>query len=321
MSELTDDAIECKEYGETRKTIKVGFDLRLQEIIDRIVEQGHFPDRNTAAVINWSTENDLESNFKDYISAVKQDNLGVKRVQGRDRQEIHIKTLENSMFFVILANSYAKRGLFDKALNVFEEMLAKGTDESTILNDYGAAILNRMVYEKTVNKGSLDLARKLVFEAFAFDKKVAKNWYQYPAYKNLCFLRAMEAIYYNNEKDTFAAFVLGWMSVEMTIYRIWHQLLTLREASGLDDLMRWNSDSIMEVLSISEVSEKLKRTRADLEVFKTLKKDLDTLKGIRNHLLHGDIDNPTPGDSIRCIDTALKLVPLFQSVRQDLEST
>ena len=41
VSSLAGDAIECKEYGETRKTIKVGFDLRLQEIIDRIVALLH----------------------------------------------------------------------------------------------------------------------------------------------------------------------------------------------------------------------------------------------------------------------------------------
>jgi pentatricopeptide repeat protein len=295
--------------------------LRLVEIIDRIVEQGHLPDRRPPDVIKWSIENDLENNFKDYISAAKEENLQVDRVRDRGQQEIPVRRLENSAFFVFLANSYANRKLFDKALKIYEEMLAKETDESTVLNEYGATILNRMLHDGIVNKGNLDLARKLIFEAFAFDKKVAKDSYQYPAYKNLCFLRAMEAIYYHNEKDTFAAFVLGWMSVEMTIYRIWHQLLTVRGASGIDDLMRWNSDSIIEVLTISEVSEKLKRTRADLEVFRTLKNDLDTLKGIRNHLLHGDINNPTPGDSTCCINTALKLVPLFQSVRQDLEST
>lgn len=293
--------------------------MRLVEIIDRIVEQGHLPDLKPTDVIMWSIENDLENNFRDYISAVREENLRVEHVRGRGQQEIPVRKLENSTFFVFLANSYANRKLFDKALNIFEEMLTKGTDESTVLNDYGATILNRMLQDGIANKANLDLARTLVFQAFAFDKKVAKDWYQYPAYKNLCFLRVMEAVYYHNEKDTFAAFVLGWMSVEMTIYRIWHQLLTLRGASGTDDLMRWNSDSIIKVLSISEVSEKLKRTRADLEVFRTVKSDLDTLKGIRNRLLHGDIDNPTPGDSTCCIDTALRLVPLFQSVRQDLE--
>jgi len=50
VSLLAGDVIECKEYGETRKTIKVGFDLRLQEIIDKISKQGHFPDHKTAAV-------------------------------------------------------------------------------------------------------------------------------------------------------------------------------------------------------------------------------------------------------------------------------
>jgi len=57
------------------KIIKEGFDLRLVEIIDRIVEQGHLPDCKPPDVIKWSIENDLENNFKDYISAVREENL------------------------------------------------------------------------------------------------------------------------------------------------------------------------------------------------------------------------------------------------------
>lgn len=294
--------------------------MKLDEIIDRIVEEGNLPDRNKMIVVKWSIENKIEENFLNFISAIKEDNLQITDVQGRGEKRISVKKLEHSEFFIFLANSYAQIRLFEKALKIFEEMHRKGSNESTMLNDYGAALLNQMLVNKSVNKGRLDLARRLIFEAYAFDKKVSADWYTYPAYKNLSFLRAMEAIYYNEQKDSFAAFVLGWMSIEMTLYRIWHQFLTLKSASRIDELMRWNPDTIIEVLSLAEVDETLKNTKADLDKLKSLRTSLRDLRVTRNRLLHGEIDNPTFGQFNLCIQTALKLVPLFQSVKKDLES-
>jgi hypothetical protein len=178
-----------------------------------------------------------------------------------------------------------------------------------------------MLADKSANKKRLDLARKLIFKAYAFDTKVSADCYTYPAYNNSCFLRAMEAIYYNEQKDSFAAFVLGWMSIEMTLYRIWHQFLKLKSVDGIDDLMRWNLDTIIKVLSLAEVDENLKYTKADLNNLKSLIiGSLRNLRKTRDRLLHGKIDNPTSGQSTQCVNTALKLVPLFQSVQKDLES-
>jgi hypothetical protein len=72
---------------------------------------------------------------------------------------------------------------------------------------------------------------------------------------------------------------------------------------------------ILEILYNCDIDERSKIARADIERFKQLKKDLNTSRGIRNHLLHGEIDNPSEGDSRNCIDTALNLVPLFQSAK------
>ena len=293
--------------------------MKLADLVTRTVERGHLPDGNDFTVIKWSIENNIEENFAEFIEAIKEDDLQAVEVRGRDRQQVPVKKLEHSQFFIGLANSYAQIGSFDKATKVFEEMFRKGSNESTLLNDFGAALLNQILATGVAKKETIDLARKLIFDAFAFDKKVSAECYHYPAYKNLCSLRAIEGNYYNEQKDSFAAFLLGWMSIEMTLYRIWHQFLTLKSATGIDNLMRWDSDSIIEVLFLGEVEEELKRTRSDLETFKKTKTDLDTLKGVRNHLLHGEIDNPTSGQSTHCINTALKLVPLFQLVDQDLE--
>lgn len=298
-----------------------GYEMRLEEIIDGILQKVVLPDRLDRTLIKWSIENKVEETFPKFISAIKSEKLQTMEVQSRGGKRIPVKGLEHSRFFILLANSYAEKRLFEKALEVFEGMRRKGSNESTMLNDYGAALLNQMLVDRSVNKKRLDLARKLIFGAYAFDKKVSANWYEYPAYKNLCFLRAIEASYYKEQKDYFATFVLGWMSIEMTIYRIWHQFLTLKSASGIDDLMRWNSDTIMRVLSLAEVDGNLRYTKADLDKLKgMIDGSLRSLRKIRDHLLHGKIDNPTSGQSIQCATTALELVPLFQSVQKDLAS-
>jgi hypothetical protein len=71
----------------------------------------------------------------------------------------------------------------------------------------------------------------------------------------------------------------------------------------MDDLMRWRTDTIAETLFLSDINDS----------FKKVKNDLDTLRGIRNKLLHGEIDNPTSGDVKTCIDTALTLTPILQT--------
>lgn len=72
------------------------------------------------------------------------------------------------------------------------------------------------------------------------------------------------------------------------------------------------------MLFIGNIEEKLVATKADLETFKSLKPDFDTLRGTRNHLLHGEIDNPTDGEASLCIKTALEIVPLFQSLDNEI---
>jgi len=51
---------------------------------------------------------------------------------------------------------------------------------------------------------------------------------------------------------------------------------------------------------------------SDVDSFRDIKDYLDTLKGVRNKLLHGEIDKPTLGNVELCINTALKLVNILQ---------
>ena len=256
-----------------------------------------------------------------YLAAIKEENL--VKVATRDRRDsktFEISKLENSGFFIGLANTYVHSQLFDEGIQLFEEMQKKGSDESTMLNDYGGSLLFRMLSRQSFNKSDLDLARKLIFGAYDFDKRVASNPYDYPAYKNLCFLRAVEAHFYYNQMDFFAAFVLGWMSIEMTITRIWHKFLALKAVNG-KPLRNFNIYSIIKTLNSSYIDDKLKVTKKDLEDFKKEVNDLEYLREkVRNKLLHGDMDNPSSDQALKCLKIAASLWMLFQSVDQDIKS-
>lgn len=280
--------------------------MRLEEILDKIAKEENLKDRSTMAIVKCLVEKRGREDVLLFRDAIRESNLQRIIVRGIGGREIPVRQLEHSEFFIILANSYAKKRRFSEAIGLFDAMFERGCNESTMLNDYGATLLNQMMAEGVIDKGKLDLARKLIFKAFEFDKKVAENWYTYPAYKNLCYLRDIEAIYYYNQNEDFAAFVLGWMSIEMTVRRIWFQFIKNKipnvSKGKIESLMRWDIDSIIETLFLGKVD----------EAFKQIKSHLDTLRGIRNNLLHGKIDNPTHGNAKLCVDVAYKLIPILQ---------
>ena len=117
-------------------------------------------------------------------------------------------------------------------------------------------------------------------------------------------LELVEAAYYLEEKHFLPSFLLSWMSIEMTLNRIWHT--TLAEMgygkSRIKSLERWNIDTIIEALYMS---------KCDPEFLK-LKTALDILRGNRNDLLHGRIYEVTYGTARFSIQTAFALIPIKQ---------
>lgn len=288
--------------------------MKLEELVTKIVEEGHLPDNKYSTIIRWSLTNKADATFPDFISALKSEKIILKEITPK----VKFVKLEHSDFFITLANTYVGIERFDRGIQLFDEMERKGSTEPTMLNDYGRALLKEMEKKGTVDKAKLNTARKLIFKAYYFDKANSKECYKFPAYKNLCLLRIMEGNYYLQQNDAFAAFVLGWMSIEMTLFRIWRQYLTLKGSKKVDKLSRWDTEAIIEMLFIGNIDEKWKTTTKDLETFKKAKNDLEALRGLRNHLLHGENDNPTKGDSKKSLETALKLIPLFQSLDQEV---
>ena len=239
-------------------------------------------------------------------------NAGFREVKLRKKyhKKISIRRLGSSDLFVALATEFAKNGYDKEAEEIFQTILNRTPDDTSALNDYSAAILNDIVnlYRKKqvkINKTRLVQGKMLVFRAWGIDQCLHEDPRLLPAYKNLCYIRAVEAISYFDEGDYFAAFILGWISIEMSIYRIWYKFLreTFTGSKGkVDDLMRWTVDPVTEALSLSKVD----------PLFVNLKSDLDRLKGFRNGLIHGSIADVTKGTARDCITIAHKIIPIKQ---------
>jgi len=280
--------------------------MKPTEIIDRIVEEGKLKEKTIGTVTEWIVKNQGKETISEYLSAINEDDVLTLTPEGKQRGRIIFKRLKHSPFFNGLAVRYSERGWFKESERIFKALLARTPKDIDSNLNYGATLLGKTIAlyrkEKGISKNYLMRARSLIFKAYRYDKKVHKDWRTQPAYKNLCYLHAIEAIYYSTQREPFTAFVLGWLSIEMSLLRIWFQFLRTKSSMRIKELMRWNSDYIIETLFLGEVDEKYKKA----------KNSLDTLRGTRNKLLHGDIEKPTWGNVRLCIDTALALTPILQ---------
>lgn len=292
--------------------------MRFDDLLSIIHGKMSVVNSNYEGIWKWSitNHNSLQSQ---YLISIKDESLVKASQKDRSGKIFKINKLEHSVFFIGLANTYVNSNLFNEGIQLFEEMRKRGSNESTMFNDYGRSLLVKMIARKNFSKDDLDLARKFISEAYGFDKKVSSNPYEYPAYKNLCYLRTIEACFYYSQTDLFIAFVLAWMSIEMTITRIWNKFLSLKSVNGkpLEDL---KISSIIKILGDSVIDDKLKMAKKDLKEFKNEVGNLNNLRRVRKQLLHGYTDNPSTEQTEQCIETALKLHELFQSIDQDFKS-
>jgi hypothetical protein len=170
----------------------------------------------------------------------------------------------------------------------------------TLLDELVEAYKTNSEYDKS----KIELAFAKISKAAEIDKYLHGEPLLLPAYKNLCLLRAVEATYYVKNNELFMGFILGWMSIEMTIYRIWYSHLKENSYTNgkIDELEQWNIDKIVETLYLSKCDPH----------FNSLKEQIEMLQGIRNKLLHGKIFEVTDGNTRQCINVALSLLPIKQ---------
>jgi hypothetical protein len=219
-----------------------------------------------------------------------------------------IEKVLNSAIFLTIAEMLINQGKFKEGEDVFKKLLEIAPEDTTTLNNYGVMIINEqlVLYSKKEKlcKERIEESWKLISKAAIIDRILFDKPMQFPAYKNLCLLRAVEAAYYLEEKHCLPAFLLSWMSIEMSLHRIWQ--ITLEEIgyfkSKIESFERWNIDTVIETLFMS---------KCDPEFLK-LKTPLDILRGHRNDLLHGRIFDITIGTARFSIQTAFNLIPIKQ---------
>lgn len=250
-------------------------------------------------LIDWIIKN---NRFEDVLSAIKEDGTREIELRKKYREKKITRRLQNSDTFVSIASLLVQKGHKKEADIIFTTILDLTPDDTSALNDYGFSILFELfgMYKenKKFDREKIESALKPISKAAAIDKCLFDEPHVFPAYKNLCLLRAVEAAYYLEEKHVETAFIMAWISIEMTIYRLWHILMI--DNSCNEDLSRWNVDTVMEVLFLSKFD----------ETFQKLKPELDSLKGLRNDLIHGEVVEITNGQAERCIDIAWEMMQI-----------
>lgn len=237
-------------------------------------------------------------------SGIEADELEtVNKIRGFTYNKLHYNDIWNN-----IAMRYEFLKQYEKAKEIFKVMLARGASDSATLNNYAAVLMNELI-----NKGKIEErdeaqfyeARDYVYKAFIFDaegkpKKIL-HASDAPAYRNIIIFRNIESELYYNKKEYFTSFVLGWISIEMNLNRIWcKHLNVLSEDDALKEkLLRYNADEMIDQIYLHGI------------INKELRDELNKYRSLRNDLVHGTEVDVTPGDVMNVITLGRRLYPIL----------
>jgi len=211
--------------------------MKTEELLDKIIREGKLKDNTILTLTEWIIENQGKETVSVYLSAINEDKILTLTPKGKAQGKIVFKRLSHSPFFNGLAVKYFEKGWFNEAEQIFKAILSRTPNDMDSELNYGACLINQLIKAHDEGRGidreQLEKARNLIFNAYNYDKKAHEDWRLKPAYKNLCYVRAIEAVDYYYKKEVFTAFVLGWVSIEMSLYRIWFKLITGKTAHGI----------------------------------------------------------------------------------------
>jgi hypothetical protein len=150
-----------------------------------------------------------------------------------------------------------------------------------------------------VEVGEKDKAKDMVLKAYNEDVEHQKlhQAVLMPAYRNLSLILIWEARIFYDKTEFFSSFLMAWISVELSLMRIWFKALVKRGYSNtkISWLGRLDIGIVIEALY-------LLAKLTDQE-----KTDIDCLRGRRNDVIHATGATPTEGETRRIIDLALSL--------------
>jgi hypothetical protein len=282
--------------------------MKFIDLVKEAIKENKEKEFHAGEFIIWLLEKDRIGDLRYIIETDAVKTIPLRKAYGGKNS---ILRLQQSDEVIQITTLMGTMGYVKEAQEIFEVLLARTPDDASALNNYGFILLNEMVIQyqtdKKYDKNKLRIAQDKISNAATIDKFLHEEPLAMPAYRNLCLFRAVEATYYEQISAYLPAFLVAWMSVEMSVYRIFYSHLKENQysKSKIDDLLRWNIDTIAEVLYLNKCDPQ----------FVEWKDELDALRRLRNRLMHGDDFDLSERDTKRCIDLALRLT----FMKQDLD--
>jgi hypothetical protein len=283
--------------------------MQIEDLVFEYAKANNITKPEAKLFLNWLVAN---KRISDFTSIIKSDSVKPIELRKEYCGKKSINRLENSDTFIDFATYLGLLGHTTESEQVFNILFTLTPEDTSALSNYGFVLLNNALKafqtNKKYDKKTIEFAQSALSKAATIDKYLHEEPVTLPAYRNLCMLRAIDATCYFQEGTYLPAFLFAWMSIEMTTYRIFYSHLKEKEYSKgkIEELSRWNTDVIIEVLFLDRCDEK----------FVELKPELDALRKIRNHLIHGNIFEISENEAKRCINVALAINP----IKQDLET-
>lgn len=200
-------------------------------------------------------------------------------------QEGEMKKTRRSALWNKIAMTYFFQNKHENSERILRKVLDMELDNPGTLNNFSLVLLQT---------GRIKEAKKFILRAYDLDVKHRKfKAALLPAYRNLSWILINEAENYNAKDDYLPAFLLSWISIELSLRRLWFELIEKYRYNG-KRLSRWNVSYIIEILSL-------------LGIITSLKNDIETARGRRKSIVHATGETPTEGETNKCIQTATKL--------------
>lgn len=288
---------------------------KLQDI-EKIVENE--PIKILEQIDNLSDEDKqrLFPNYEEFIMSEPEDvmpllKMGIRNdiiIEGKNYRGVGYNTIHFSKVWNNTGLLYMNNKMYEKGRDVYSTLIGVGVYDSSTITNYAAVIMASMLEKHVIEESDepdFEYVKKLLHDAFIFDVEAKPRQKAdavlLPAYKNLIYVRNIESELYLNKELYFASFILGWISVEMSLIRIFCRIMKQQkgEKKIREKLSMLNIQTILDILY----------------GFKIITKDLYTeINGIikeRNKLIHGSELKPTPGLTRQVINLGRKLIPLY----------
>jgi len=266
--------------------------MEFTDLIRAAYKEKEYAEFYDGDIATWILE---KGRVNDLILIINNSELNPVTIKNANGKNKSIHRLKDSDDIISVATLIGSLGYIEEAQEIFDAIISRTPNDVTALNNYGYILLMNLIEkEQLYDREKILIAQKVIAKAASINKNIEEKPQFQPIYKNLCFLRVVEAEYYAQNKAYLPAFLMACMSIEMSIYRIFYQHLKEKHYEKGSLLRLNNLDNIIEILFLNKCDPELVKSKAELTA----------LKGLRNDLIHGDVFEISKGEAKCCIDLA-----------------